>query len=356
MKMRTRRLALESLEARTLMAGNVTVAVTDGVLHVQGDAADNDLQIRAVPQHFTGPWPGAKYLLTGVSHYDNTTPTTTINGQTSLVVEGVKNGADIRLGAGSNSLRIANPTSDPNKFQPTVVPGAVTINTGADHDIIRLYVENHNTVIVNGGLGADVIDVVNSTFRNFGINSDPVPPSGGSAGANDNVLVFGVHVTGSARFYTGFDDGQLHGSDHLRINGANRFDGMLTIEARYASVIFDPQASRLTVGGSANIAAQSLSMNKADIGSVSGGSLIITGNNLHNDILLRDVTIAGRLNVSLLGSNDQLWLERTSAHDGAGDLDTILNGGDGSDDIYVDGGGNNLGRTSMSGFEESTTP
>src|SRR5204863_24772 len=117
------------------------------------------------------------YQITGLSHYDDKTQTTTFNGQTSIIVEGVKNGATIQLGQGQNFLRIANPI-DTNtvqqSFAPAVLPGVVTIGSNAGHDIIRLYVINHNSVTINSGAGEDWIDVVSSTFKNLTINSDPV--------------------------------------------------------------------------------------------------------------------------------------------------------------------------------------
>src|SRR4051794_28937907 len=107
----SRRLSLESLEPRAMMTGNVTVAVTNGILTVIGDALSNDVQIRQLRQSYTGEWPGVKLEIAGQNSKGQNS--TTINGQDSIVITGVKSGVNIDMGAATdgsrrNFLRVAN--------------------------------------------------------------------------------------------------------------------------------------------------------------------------------------------------------------------------------------------------------
>ena len=98
---RTRRLTVDGLEPRAMLAGNVWVGVTNGVLQLQGDALSNRVEVRQLSQSFTGEWPGAKYQIRNVDG--------TINGQSSAnTVQGVKFGTNLSLEAGDDYLRILN--------------------------------------------------------------------------------------------------------------------------------------------------------------------------------------------------------------------------------------------------------
>lgn len=57
----SRRLMIENLESRTMMAGNVTISVTDGLLTITGDHNHNGVAIRQLPTAGpTTPWPGVR--------------------------------------------------------------------------------------------------------------------------------------------------------------------------------------------------------------------------------------------------------------------------------------------------------
>src|SRR5207244_5328908 len=114
-----RRLMVESLESRAMLAGNVTVSVTDNMLRIVGDAAGNDIEIQQVQQTFVGEWPGVKLQIIGHG--------TTINGQaTSLIVEGVKN-SFIGLQGGNNHLLVGNTSKTSSPPNPVNLPGHVHI-------------------------------------------------------------------------------------------------------------------------------------------------------------------------------------------------------------------------------------
>jgi hypothetical protein len=82
-----RRLGFEELERRTLLAGNVTAALQEGVLVITGDNVSNFIQIRQLPPaSSTGEWSGARYEVINPWVPKGDTPTL-INGQSSVIVE-----------------------------------------------------------------------------------------------------------------------------------------------------------------------------------------------------------------------------------------------------------------------------
>src|SRR5262245_47534482 len=95
--LRRRCLELETLEARVVPAGNVSVRVSGGDLIIRGDNLSNSITITpaANPQQFK---------ITG--NVSAGGPTTINNGQTSLIVNGVRDDWDIRLGQGSDALAL----------------------------------------------------------------------------------------------------------------------------------------------------------------------------------------------------------------------------------------------------------
>src|SRR5687768_15867109 len=103
----TRRLSIEGLESRTLMAGNVTATVEAGVLAVTGDNADNLVYLRQLPSQPSTTWQGFRYSI------ESWTPRyklpTTINGQAAVVVEGVKN-VNIDMKDGGDRVYVGNPS------------------------------------------------------------------------------------------------------------------------------------------------------------------------------------------------------------------------------------------------------
>jgi hypothetical protein len=161
-KSQNRRLSVESLESRAMLAGNVIVSVTDNMLRIVGDAAANDIEIQQVQQTFEGEWPGVKLRIIG---HD-----TTINGQSdSLVVEGVKN-SFVGLQGGNNQLVVGNTSKIVSPPKPVNLPGRVHIGTWAGDDSIKLNINNSRSVTINQGPGSDYVFMARSNVRDLTIN------------------------------------------------------------------------------------------------------------------------------------------------------------------------------------------
>ena len=79
---------IEKLENKTLMAGDVGIAVSAGDLNVTGDASDNEVVIRATED-------AGMFAVEGLNG-------TTINGRQSVTVKGVNDDMFVNLGNGDN--------------------------------------------------------------------------------------------------------------------------------------------------------------------------------------------------------------------------------------------------------------
>ena len=199
----SRRLGLEALEHRTLMAGNVLVSVdATGLLTMQGDSADNMVQIeQLVNDGPSGPWPGVRYAISAVDPNNMTT----INGQTEVVVEGVKS-VDIAMRDGADRVFAHAPHRPGRRAH---LPGIVNIDMGSSaytgSDSLTLRVENHKQININLGPGVDSLDM-DGVVHQLNILGDPV------YSAEDT--------------HTPFND------DHMRFRSL-KADGPVTIDTKY---------------------------------------------------------------------------------------------------------------------------
>lgn len=118
-----RRLFIEGLERRELLAGNVLVEVTSGLLKVTGDAADNHV---AIFQQTDG-----RFTVTGLDGE-------VISGPTSNIIA---RNISVNLGAGDDSVVIAaEPVDVEADLLPASVLGSTTVNGGDGSDIITVSV------------------------------------------------------------------------------------------------------------------------------------------------------------------------------------------------------------------------
>ena len=98
--MNQRKLRLESLENRNLLAGNVTATVVDGNLIIEGDDQDNQISIVATENR-------GQYIIRGRASATFGPITTTINGsdaEEGILVTGVKRSVHISMGDGNDSV------------------------------------------------------------------------------------------------------------------------------------------------------------------------------------------------------------------------------------------------------------
>ncbi len=95
---RRKRLRLESLEARRLLAGNVGVDVVEGNLLIRGDRLSNGIEVRQL-QDGSGA-----FVIRGLISEDG--EVTTVNGEASVTVDGVTGNVQARMGAGDDVLYV----------------------------------------------------------------------------------------------------------------------------------------------------------------------------------------------------------------------------------------------------------
>jgi cyclophilin family peptidyl-prolyl cis-trans isomerase len=148
---------VESLEDRTVPAGNVQVMVGDGVLYVSGDDQGNQLSIA-----------GAGKNSVVIRPLDDTT---TLNGRSGpLFVGGIKRGYHIDLFGGDDILTVTSTRSN----------GALKINMGEGNNVVGISDAGHKKeTVINTGAGADTINLHASFFRravfiNTGAGDDQV--------------------------------------------------------------------------------------------------------------------------------------------------------------------------------------
>src|SRR5205085_1142898 len=139
----SRRLGMESLEGRQMMAGNVLVSVNSlGDLLITGDNQDNNVQIfQSVQQGAVIP---GKFLVTGAQNTN-----TLINGQAAAqYFENVTHDIKIDLKDGLDRVKVGDGLSS-NHF---VAPHDLVIDMGAGKDGVLIpAVTIKNNLTVNQG-------------------------------------------------------------------------------------------------------------------------------------------------------------------------------------------------------------
>ena len=169
-----RKLAVDALERRTLMAGDVVVSVIGAELHIQGDDEANAIAILRTPN-------------TTAFQVVRTDVNTTINGSLSpYLATGVTGGFVIESGAGNDRLGIHGASvngplkidtgtdagADSVNLVGVFVAGGLTLNTGSGVDVVSLVsVRIAGSSTINTGTGNDVLSVSMSRFvRSFDLN------------------------------------------------------------------------------------------------------------------------------------------------------------------------------------------
>jgi hypothetical protein len=161
--LRRKKCAVESLETRTVLAGNVTAVLQKGSLVVTGDAADNGITITQLEN--------GNFQVVGDG-------TTTVNGQslgTPAVVSGATKNVKVDMKAGNDTVALTGLDVRQNLLVDggsgndsiTLIDVDVRFNTvlrggsGAD-SITAAGVDAGSTLLVNGGNDVNTINVSNS--------------------------------------------------------------------------------------------------------------------------------------------------------------------------------------------------
>jgi hypothetical protein len=329
-KTNSRILAIESLEQRSLLAGNVTANVdSNGILHVTGDDQNNLIEIRQLaPSGATTPWPGARYELTSYGQVP-----TLINGHASAIVEGIKNGFTINMNGGDDDLAIFRPNGN-GYFAG--VPGTVNVDMGSGNDFFHPYITNHSAVNVSLGEGNDGMEFHGNVFQLTIAGDVPSAPAGDddiefflkadgpvsidAGGGNNKIVEFALSTSNSGATV---NIASGNGADNVKIWGTASLKSAMRVETNGGDDLL--QIEHLTTSAM-------LTINTAK------------GND-HIDI--EEVSVSSTLGVWLGEGNDVLNLYQNIAT-----AKSTLGGGDGVDTLGV---GKDkqvaLGDETITGFE-----
>jgi hypothetical protein len=301
-----RPLAIESLEPKQMLAGDVTVRQVGANLFIQGDDLANQVVItsgEAAGSYVIRGFEGTSVTLEGSS-----TPAP----ETGLVVTGVRGFVNVNTGDGDDEVTIEDAKfrlgltvatgegSDDVVVQDTKVGGVLNILTGAGDDSVKIGVaaapENalalpSSAASVQGGFAIDIL---------LGDGADSAEVHNASA--------MGSIVVGGGL-------------------GADSVD------------VSDVRAATLILRGGDGDAADEIDVARAK----AFAAVIGTGAGADRVGLVDSAFTS--LNVALGSGDDNLSLQKVKARV------TALAGGDGAGDEYADAGENSLGRTVITGFE-----
>lgn len=235
-----RRLGIEGLELRALMAGDVTATVTAGVLEIIGDSKGNSVQIRQS---------GTEWRVQGIS--------TTVNGSRSAQFFSGVTDITVNLQGGNDIVQVTDGTLT-GALEIVDIAGAMNINLArlnANAIDILTFNQKDQVTITNCEVVGDVALV---TFA-------------GTGDALDQISVFNTQIGGSLGIAAGT------GND--------------LVDVRNTSV-----GSNLTIDTSFTTAADSDIVNVSQ--SSSGGVFSVATGNGRDTIAIKNFTAGGNMTVT----------------------------------------------------------
>jgi len=201
-KFQRRRLFLEGLESRAMLAGNVTAAVNGNTLFVTGDNGDNNVVIQQ-----TG---ADRFTVVGVSG-----SATTVNGKAEGIVftgNSVRN-FEIDLRGGNDTLGISNDsaylddlsaelaagggasvTASATTSSALTLRGYANIHGGSGDDAIAVNLVATGAIFVDGNTGSDAVVTEGTTAASLLVITDTANLS---TDTSDYVRIRNVNVRGS---------------------------------------------------------------------------------------------------------------------------------------------------------------
>jgi hypothetical protein len=299
-----RPLALESLEHRQMLAGNVTVSLVGGSMFVAGDDDSNQIAITA----------GTEAGSFNVRGLDGTTVTmagsSTPAPDTGLVVTGVRGHVNVRMAAGDDAVEV----SDIEHRR------GLSIETGAGNDTVNVHdVKLGGFLNIATGIGDDAVTV--------GSASTPAAALASDSAAN-------VRAALAIDIFLG------DGADSAQVNGAA------------APAIIAGGGSGADIVGVHSIRAASLvvrggdgdGVDQVDVSGAKAIAAVIGTGGGADRVGIVDSAFTS-LNVAMGSGDDALSLQKVKARI------SLLAGGEGSADQLTDAGENTLGIKVITGFE-----
>jgi hypothetical protein len=338
-----RTLALESLEDRRLLAGNVAVKVAGGHLIVRGDAECNGVLIVQLA-------PG-EYAVAGFEH--DGAPTT-INGSTEpKIVRGVRHNFDIHLRGGDDLLGIGNDTEllidlaeqlgfeggfgDPGLEEiPDLqlrVPKSLIVHTQDGEDGVAVTADVRYDAIIHTGKHSDGIAIAQSD-----IGDDVILRT---LAGEDGVLIESAEIDGHLNVHSG-DHGDtvlvsLSSVRHAVLNSGRGSDSLGVSETEV-----DRELVLLTENGNDEVVANLVAARLLVVNTGSGNDRLAMGAIATDDdfvvhaaagsdeVTLADSQIGRNLHVFLAGGEDSLSITGSSARR------ALLHGGSNFDVLNLD--------------------
>jgi hypothetical protein len=313
-----RRLALEALESRALLAGDVSVDVVGGTLRLRGDEECNGVLIAQLGE--------GRYAVVGFEHDG---AATTINGSAEpLVVRGVRHNFDIDLGGGDDLLGIGNDVellaglADELGFgdalladaevpelpdQRLRVPGTLIVRTKDGEDGVLVNASVRRSAIFRTGLKSDGVALVNSRFGDNVILRTET--------GQDGVLIENVTI-----------------DDHLNVHTGDNGDTLLVALSDIGHAVLNTGRGKDAVG---------ISETRFD------RHLVLLSGHDNDDVLL-DVVAARRIHLDTGEGSDSVQIGGTEVDDllavflGRGDDELAIAGASGRKALLRGGLGRDL--------------
>lgn len=351
-----RRIGLEPLEERTLLAGIVTVSVSQGNLILRGDNAANGIHLTQIGE--------GSYQITGL--VTGGSATTIKHGAvsgTSAVVEGVTGNIDIDLKRGDDLLAIGNdadcliagaetcgfslelpgegngpppidhggdvPVGEATWVEVLVVPRNLLIYMGDGHDRVALSAQVRQSAVIDLGNQHDRLAVVEAQI-------DGTLDIRGGKG-DDRVCIYETQVQQTLSVLLG------DGHDTLEVQGiVNLVGAIVSPEVRARQVVVQGQngndtillyglhasgnievsggsgQDRVELGGTQAQGAIGVSLGGGSGGpfgnillvydSTSGGNLTVVGGNQSDYVLVSNSQVGGNLVIDTGGGQDRIEL------------------------------------------------
>jgi len=333
-----RRLSLESLESRTLMAGNINVSVVNGSLFIEGDNLSNAVTIQQRA-------PGVFRIVT----FRTDGEPTLINGSSDndQLFFGATLDVNVTMAGGNDQVRLFGVTS------PALIGRNLNVNGGTG-------VDNLNAAVRVGQSQGGYL-IVRNTYMNLNDSSVPrnLVASGDSLDLGNVVVGGDVTITGrpiddSIRM-SGLQAASLSvdtggGRDQVKVVGGSRIAGdvrIVTGDGEDHVQIGSLSAANLTI----NLGPFAPSTPSAGIGHVSifGESHIqhevrITGSEGPDDMTIDGLHAGDAFFVWLSSGNDRLTISNSVSPK------ATLRGGTGFDKLIL-GEGNAIDEIDQTGFE-----
>jgi hypothetical protein len=370
---RHRPLFVEGLENRAMLAGNVTVSVSDGTLFITGGDAGNGVSVQQLNS--------GRYFITGFNvSGGNTTVNGSLNGR---IVSGVTNDIDVDLNGGADVFVMSNRASrraelaaqlsggTAGPIQPSPEAPSGSIDPGLTRVPRHLYIDTDEgndgvgftarvgsndlhggdriggDAVVNTGIHSDRVIALNSTiFDDLLIDTSDGVDNVRTDGTGTYGLLFADLGDGNDTFQSrnnwGFHSQIYGGAGHDRLSVNNyKFTEEVFLNGGGGDNIINAtllEAGHISVTAGAGSDVVNLTNTAAF------GDHIVDVGDGNDDVNLFDTDTAGLLAVYLGGGNDDLDVGNTETGD------THFDGGAGFDN-YDNNGGNNLRSLTRINFE-----